>query len=175
MKHQQKLLLPLQLVEEGETRSVPETPHLEPEKGAYTSGETIQLVTATRVEGKEVMTQTPPLLLSRLIQGYLDHTGIEACPYHQMDHGVRDPHCDHCKRALGPLYHHKIVGNRHLTYFHVRLFGSTPAQSEYGSVPSSSSLEPWPYETALGIWRRESSDIRGACLAFSPVLRTYVL
>ena len=22
-------------------------------------------------------------------RGYLDHTGIEACPYHQMDHGVR--------------------------------------------------------------------------------------
>ena len=37
-----------------------------------------------------------------------------ACPYHQMDHGVRDPDCDHCKRALRPLYHHKIVGNRHL-------------------------------------------------------------
>ena len=34
-----------------------------------------------------------------------------------MDHGVRDPHCDHCKRALGPLYHHKIVGNRHLPVF----------------------------------------------------------
>ena len=44
------------------------------------------------------MTQTPPNL-SRLIQGYLDHTGIEACPYHQMDHGVRDPDCDHCKRV----------------------------------------------------------------------------
>ena len=28
------------------------------------------------------MTQTPPLL-SRLTQGYLDHTGIEECPYHQ--------------------------------------------------------------------------------------------
>ena len=64
---------------------------------------------AVRIVAKERMTQTPPLL-SRLIQGYLDHTGIEACPYHQMDHGVRDPDCDHCKRALGPLYHHKIVG-----------------------------------------------------------------
>ena len=30
---------------------------------------------------------------------------------------VRDPDCDHCKRALGPLYHHKIVGNRHLPVF----------------------------------------------------------
>ena len=59
------------------------------------------------------MTQTPPLL-SRLIQGYLDQTGIEERPYHQMDHGVQDPECDHCKRALGPLYHHKVKGNRHL-------------------------------------------------------------
>ena len=42
--------------------------------------------TATRIEAKERMTQTPPLL-SRLIQGYHEHTGIEACPYHQMDHG----------------------------------------------------------------------------------------
>ena len=25
--------------------------------------------------------------------------------------------CDHCKRALGPLYHHTIVGNRHLHVF----------------------------------------------------------
>ena len=72
--------------------------------------------TATCIVAKERMTQTPPLL-SRLFQGYLDHTGIEACPYHQMDHGVRDPDCDHCKRALGPLYHHKIVGNRHLPVF----------------------------------------------------------
>ena len=71
------------------------------------------------------MTQTPPLL-SRLIQGYLDHTGIEACPYHQMDHGVRDPNCDHCKRALGPLYHHKIVGNRHLPVFTYDFSGPHP-------------------------------------------------
>ena len=80
---------------------------------------------ATRIVAKERMTQTPPLL-SRLIQGYLDHTGIEACPYHQMDHGVRDPDCDHCKRALGPLYHHKIVGNRHLPVFTFDFSGPHP-------------------------------------------------
>ena len=101
------------LVEEGETHSIPETPHLEPDQGASSPVDDAVGI-ATRIEGKEVMTQTPPLL-SRLIQGYLDQTGIEEeCPYHQMDHGVRDPTCDHCKRALGPLYHHKIVGNRHL-------------------------------------------------------------
>ena len=102
------------LVEEGEAPSIPETPHLEPDQGASSPVDDAAGI-ATRIEGKEVMTQTPPLL-SRLIQGYLDQTGIEECPYHQMDHGVRDPNCDHCKRALGPLY----------------------AQSEYGPVPSKS-------------------------------------
>ena len=71
------------LAEEGETPSVPETPRLALDQGASppvedAAGE------ATRIEGKDIMTQTPPLL-SRLIQGYLDHTGIEECPYHQMD------------------------------------------------------------------------------------------
>ena len=152
-------------LEEGETHSIPETPRLEPEKGALPP-EDEAVGVATRIEGREVMTQTPPLL-SRLIQGYLDHTGIEACPYHQMDHGVRDPHSR-------PVVSSQDCWQPALTCLHVRLFGPTPAQSEYGPVPFSCSLEPRPYETALGIWRRESSDIL-FCRAFSPVLRTYVL
>ena len=111
-------------LEEGETPSLPVTPHLEPDQGALPPGNEAVGI-ATRIEGKDAVTQTPPLL-SRLIQGYLDHTGIEACPYHQMDHGVRDPHCDHCKRALGPLYHHKIVGNRHLPVFTFDFSGPHP-------------------------------------------------
>ena len=43
-----------------------------------------------------------------------------------MDHGVRDPECDHCKRASGPLYHHKIVGNRHLPVFTFDFSGPHP-------------------------------------------------
>ena len=121
---QQKLAPSTLVVEEGETPSVPETPRLEPEDGAVPPADGAVGV-ATRIEGKEIMTQTPPLL-SRLIQGYLDQTGIEECPYHQMDHGVRDPHCDHCKRALGPLYHHKIVGNRHLPVFTFDFSGPHP-------------------------------------------------
>ena len=71
-----------QIVEERETHSIPETPHLEPDQGASSPvGDAVGI--ATRIDGKEVMTQTPPLL-SRLIQGYLDQTGIEECPYHQM-------------------------------------------------------------------------------------------
>ena len=56
-------------MEEGETHSIPETPHMEPEQGALPPGDDAVGV-ATRLEGKEVMTQTPPLL-SRLIQGTL--------------------------------------------------------------------------------------------------------
>ena len=64
------------VVEEGETPSVPETPHLEPEDGAIPPGDGVVGV-ATRIEGKETMTQTPPLL-SRLIQGYLDQTSFSS-------------------------------------------------------------------------------------------------
>ena len=84
--------------QEGEAPSGPDTPHFEPDQGDP-SPEEHAIGTAIRIVGRETMTQTPPLL-SRLIQGYLDHTGIEACPYHQMDHGVRDSDCDHCKRGL---------------------------------------------------------------------------
>ena len=112
------------LPHEGETHSIPETPKLAPDQGPFSPGEAAGGA-ATHVDGKDVVTQTPPLL-SRLIQGYLDHTGIDECPYHQMDHGVRDPNCDHCKRALGPLYHHKIVGNRHLPVFTFDFSGPHP-------------------------------------------------
>ena len=101
--------------QEGEAPSIPDTPHFEPDQGDP-SPEIPVVGVAIKIEAKERMTQTPPLL-SRLIQGYLDHTGMEACPYHQMDHGVRDPDCDFCKRALGPLYHRKIKGKRHLPIF----------------------------------------------------------
>ena len=55
-----------------------------------------------------------------------ERTGIGARPLHQMDHGVRDPDCDCCKRALGPLYHHKIKGNRHLPVFTFDFSGPHP-------------------------------------------------
>ena len=110
--------------QEGETPSIPDTPCFHPDQ-RDPSPEEPAIGVATRIAAKERMTQTPPLL-SRLTQGYLDRTGIEACPYHQMDHGVRDPDCDHCKRALGPLYHHKIKSNRHLPVFTFDLSGPHP-------------------------------------------------
>ena len=78
-------------VEEGEIPSVPETPHFKPDQGD-TSPEEPAVGTATRTVANERMTQTPPLL-SRLIQGYLDHTGIEACPYHQMRPSLSSQDC----------------------------------------------------------------------------------
>ena len=55
--------------QEGETPSIPETPHFVPDRGDP-SPEEPAIGVATRIEAKERMTQTPPLL-SRLIQGYL--------------------------------------------------------------------------------------------------------
>ena len=50
-----------------------------------------------RIEEREdVPTEGPPL----------DSTGVVPCPTHGMDHLTRDPSCEFCKRALGPLYRH---------------------------------------------------------------------
>ena len=86
-------------------------------------------------------------VVSRPIQGYLEHTGIDACPLHQVDHGVRDPDCAHCKRALGPLYHHKITG------FYLRLSRTAPTQGECCPIPLSMRLHQY------------------CCPVFSPPLR----
>ena len=66
------------------------------------------------------------LKLLLFFPGHLENTGIEACPVHKMDHGVRDPDCDHCKRALGPLYHRKTKGDRHLPVFTFDFSGPHP-------------------------------------------------
>ena len=146
-------------VEQRETPSIPETPHYDPAKGAV-SPEDPARGEATRIVAKERMTQTPPLL-ARLIQGYLDHTGIEACPYHQMDHGVRDPDCDHCKRALGPLYRHKIVGNRHLPVFTFDLSGPHPHRVNMAQylLVSVWSLGHMRLIWAFGVESRQSSVV----------------
>ena len=76
---------------EEETPSVPETPRFDPVNGDPSPDDPAVGV-ATKIEAKDI-TQTPPLV-SRLIQGHLENTGIDACPLHQMDHGVRDPERD---------------------------------------------------------------------------------
>ena len=50
-------------VEEGETPSVPETPHFKPDQGD-TSPEEPAMGTATRIVAKERMSQTPPTSFS---------------------------------------------------------------------------------------------------------------
>ena len=49
------------------------------------------------------------------------------CPSH-LDHAgiVRDPQCDHCKRTLGHLYHHKVNDNHHLPVFAFDFSGPHP-------------------------------------------------
>ena len=68
------------------TPSVPETPRFDPAKGDPSPDDPAVGV-ATKIEAKDRVTQTPPLV-SRLIQGYLENTGMDACPLYQMDHGV---------------------------------------------------------------------------------------
>ena len=140
--------------QEGETPSIPEKPYFDPDQGDP-SPDDPAIGVVTTIESKKRMTQTPPLV-SRLIQGYLEHTGIDACPLHQMDHGVRDPDCDHCKRALRPLYHHKIKGNRHLPVFTFDFSGPHPHSCP---VPLSMCLESRPHEISLGVRRGKPTGI----------------
>ena len=58
--------------------------------------------TATRIVAKERMTQTPPLL-SRLIQGYLDHTGIWAFGVESRQAAVVLPCLQSCLEDLRAL------------------------------------------------------------------------
>ena len=80
---------------------------------------------AVRIATSEHACQTPPLL-SPLFQAQLAGTGTDPCPLHNLDHGMRDPECDHCKRASGPLIKQRIKGNRHLPVFTFDLSGPHP-------------------------------------------------
>eukprot|EP00971_Amphidinium_carterae_P007710 152558-Amphidinium_carterae.1 len=44
---------------------------------------------------------------SNIVQDVEREVGMQACPTHGMDHGIADPECVACKRALGPLYKHQ--------------------------------------------------------------------
>ena len=52
--------------------------------------------------------QTAPFVVPD-IHRVLEGTGVLECPDHKLDHGVPDPKCDYCKRALGPLYRHSAL------------------------------------------------------------------
>ena len=52
--------------------------------------------------------QTAPFIVPDIHRA-LEGTGMLECPDHKLDHGVPDPKCDYCKRALGPLYRHSAL------------------------------------------------------------------
>ena len=52
--------------------------------------------------------QTAPLIVPDIHKA-LEGTSMLECPDHKLDHGVPDPKCDYCKRALGPLYRHSAL------------------------------------------------------------------
>ena len=116
--------------------------------------------TATRIEGKEAMTQTPPLL-SRLITLTRQALQHEECPYH------RDPTCDHCKRALGPLYHHKIVGNRHLPVFTFDFSGPHPRKVNMAQYLL---VAVWSLGHMRLLWAFGVESRQTGCLALPPIL-----
>ena len=88
---------PREVVEE-EALPGKDEPILIPERGR----EAMVCVQATR------SSQTPPLIVPD-IHRVLEGTGVLECPDHKLDHGVPDPKCDYCKRALGPLYRHSAL------------------------------------------------------------------
>ena len=74
-------------------------------------------------------------------------------PDHKLDHGVPDPKCDYCKRALGPLYRHSALKESRevpIPTFDFS-FDGTPSQTVDGHC-----LVPSRGATDLGDGRRKS-------------------
>eukprot|EP00971_Amphidinium_carterae_P107105 2121757-Amphidinium_carterae.1 len=46
-------------------------------------------------------------ICSNIVKEVEQEMGMQPCPTHGMDHGIADPECVACKRALGPLYKHQ--------------------------------------------------------------------
>ena len=81
----------------------------------------------------------------------LDASGVVPCPTHGMDHLTRDPSCEFCKKALGPLYRH-LKGK-----YGSRLEDQTPTLSFDFSGPFPVSATGSRF-MLLFVWRL--SDIR---------------
>eukprot|EP00971_Amphidinium_carterae_P271575 5388430-Amphidinium_carterae.1 len=41
-------------------------------------------------------------ICSNIVKEVEQEVGMQPCPTHGMDHGIADPECVACKRALGP-------------------------------------------------------------------------
>ena len=59
-----------------------------------------------RIPEEEVTTEHPQEKGPEQEELVLDGTGVKPCAIHGMDHLTRDPSCEYCKRALGPLCRH---------------------------------------------------------------------
>ena len=81
----------------------------------------------------------------------LDDSGVAPCSNHGMDHLTRDPSCEFCKKALGPLYRH-LKGR-----YGTRLDDQTPTLSFDFSGPFPASATGARF-MLLFVWRL--SDIR---------------
>ena len=84
----------------------------------------------------------------------LRESGSVPCKLHGMDHLSRDPECEFCKKALGPMY-------RHLNH----KYGMQIADH----TPTLSFRFFWPI-TYCGNW---CQDLNGFCVAitrYSPVM-----
>ena len=144
-----------------ETSSIPETPHFDPAKGDPSTDDPA-IGVATKIESKERMTQTP--LISRLIQGYLEHTGIDACPLHQMDHGVRDP---------DGLQTHSIITRLRAIDTYRYLPSTCQARTHTGlMLPQCLLVCVWSlgHMRAFGVESRPDKH-RQCCRVYSPPLR----
>ena len=98
----------------------------------------------------------------------LDSTGVVPCPTHGMDHLTRDPSCEFCKKALGPLYRH-LKGK-----YGTRLDDQTPTLSFdfFGTFPS---LGHWcPVYVVICVEARRHPFVVGICIGQTYKGKTYV-
>ena len=104
--------------------------------------------------------QTAPLIVPD-IHRVLEGTGMLECPDHKLDHGVPDPKCDYCKRALGPLYRHSALReSREIPILTFDFSGPHPGAAPLYSASSQAiighCLVPAGGATDLGDGRRKS-------------------
>ena len=60
-------------------------------------------------EEQDIILADPAIQEPEMSEGFLEQlqgSGSTSCALHGMDHLSHDPTCEHCKRALGPMYRH---------------------------------------------------------------------
>ena len=113
---------------------------------------------ATRVVGVGHASQTS-LFLAPRFQAILEGTGTDPCPLHSLDHGVRDPSCDYCNRALGRLYRHRLKGDRNSPIFAFDFSGPHPQRPPCLWGGGGGSLSDMKLLRAFGLENRQSDTV----------------